>query len=241
MGSSSEGYQGGTVYYSEFTGQFSPLTKISDTEYSLTVASVALENEPDTQEIIDEMLYIYTEAVGIGEGDEFRLYLPDMPISELSEDYLSWARQALSEDAETLGIYGLYNTTEGAGFMGDSAEAEISVDLAPDEITGEYDFFEDEYEGYDPVKIIFRTNVTVKDFKFIAIEPDDEAEGAEYTETAVLYSLDELSPEKPLVVTWLEIGLMPHRGISFTDENGSEKYFYLAQSGEDGYLLLIEF
>ncbi len=122
MGSSGEDYPNGTVYYCAFSGMFSPPTKISDTEYSLIVVSVELKYEPGKEEIIDEILYIYTESFVAHEGDEFRLYLPDMPVSELPQDYLSWAASALSEGAKTLCIYGLYNITEDAGFMSDPAE-----------------------------------------------------------------------------------------------------------------------
>ncbi|MDR2946302.1 MAG: ankyrin repeat domain-containing protein [Candidatus Adiutrix sp.] len=115
----------------------------------------------------------------------------------------------------------------------------IRVDAAPDEISGEYDFFEEEYQGYEPNRIIFRANVAAKDFKFIAVEYDQEAGGIKPSE--VLYSLDELLPEKPLVVTWMERGSFPHRGISFLDENNATRYFHLSVSGEDGSVLLVEF
>ena len=108
---------------------FSPPTKISDTEYSLIVVSVELKYEPGKEEIIDEMLYVYTESFVAHEGDEFRLYLPDMPVSELPQDYLNWAAAALSEDAETLGIYGLFNITEDAGFLGDPAAQDTEAPL----------------------------------------------------------------------------------------------------------------
>ena len=122
-----------------------------------------------------------------------------------------------------------------------SEEILISVDYAPDEISGEYNSFDEEYNGYEAERIILRTNIAAKDFKFIEIGYKGENTNIQYYEAAVLYSLDELSPENPLVVTWLEQGTVPHRGLSFVDENNITRYFYIAKSGEDGSLLLIEF
>jgi hypothetical protein len=123
-----------------------------------------------------------------------------------------------------------------------SEKVSVSVDYAPDEISGEYDFFEDEYGDYETERIMFRTNTAVKDFSFIEIgfiEKDTDLKY--YKSRSSLYSMNEFLPEKPLVVTWLEQGLMPHRGISFVDENDKTRYFYLSKSGEDNSLLLIEF
>jgi hypothetical protein len=114
----------------------------------------------------------------------------------------------------------------------------LRVDLAPGKISGEYYLFEEEYKGYTPSKIIFRTNIAAKDFKFIALEYDQKAEAIKPSK--VLYSLDALLPEKPLVVTWMEIGSVPHRGISFLDENNVTRYFSLSVSGEDGSTVLAE-
>ncbi len=77
----------------------------------------------------------------------------------------------------------------------------------------------------------------MKDFKFMAIEH----EAVDIKPSEVLYSLDELLPEKPLVVTWMGKGLLPHRGISFVDENNVTRRFSLSLSGEDGTALLVEF
>jgi hypothetical protein len=39
----------------------------------------------------------------------------------------------------------------------------------------------------------------------------------------------------------MEWGSIPHRGISFKDGTDTTRYFYIAASGEDGSLLLVEF
>lgn len=117
----------------------------------------------------------------------------------------------------------------------------ISIGYAPAEIFGEYNFFEEEHAGYETERIMFSTNVTVKDFQFIEIGFREGNADIQFYEAAALYMLDELSPERPLVVTWVEQGSVPHRGISFLDENDTTRYFYISKSGEDDSLLLIEF
>ena len=119
----------------------------------------------------------------------------------------------------------------------------VSVDLATDEILSKYDsyaeFIEFEDDGYQ--KIVFTTNIPVKDFRFIAVDYKEENTNIVFFESEVLFSLKELTPEEPFVVTWMEWGSTPHRGISFIDETDATRYFYIAMSGEDGSLLLVEF
>lgn len=116
----------------------------------------------------------------------------------------------------------------------------VSVDYATDELINKYDTVEGfEDEGYQ--KIIFTTNIAVKNFKFIEISYKDEDMNIKFFENKVLYSLDELLPEKPFVVTWMEQGTIPNRGVTFEDESGTTRYFYLTMSGKDGSILLVEF
>jgi len=122
-------------------------------------------------------------------------------------------------------------------------EVLVSVDYATDELLSKYnsfnEFVEFEDEGYQ--RIIFTTSIAVKDFRFIEVGFKDEDKKVAFFENDVLYSMAELSPEKPFVVTWMEWGTIPHRGISFVDETNTTRYFYISMSGKDGSLLLVEF
>jgi len=81
----------------------------------------------------------------------------------------------------------------------------------------------------------------VSDFKFSRISFNESDGSVNYTEDEVLYSQNELTPEKPLVV-WVSFpGALPQRGISFVDENGIERRFVINMSGEDGSILLSEY
>lgn len=122
-------------------------------------------------------------------------------------------------------------------------EFSVNVDYATAALLDKYDsfneFIEFEEEGYQ--KIIFTVNIAVKNFSFIELGYTEGEDGLGIVESAVLYALDELSPGKPFVVTWMEWGSIPHRGISFTDEAGEARSFYVSMSGKDGSLLLVEF
>lgn len=138
-------------------------------------------------------------------------------------------------------VGGLTNLPAPGNNQSEVEKISISIGYAPAEISGEYNSFEEEYAGYEAERIMFSANVTVKDFQFIEIGLREENADIQFYEAAALYMLDELSPEKPLVVTWVEQGSVPHRGISFLDENDTTRYFYISKSGEDDSLLLIEF
>lgn len=122
-------------------------------------------------------------------------------------------------------------------------EVLVSVDYATDELLSKYDSYaewiEFEDEGYQ--KIIFTTNIAAKDFKFIEVNYRTEDADIIFFENEVLYSLEELSPEEPFVVTWMEWGSIPHRGVSFVDETDTTRYFCIVMSGKDGSLHLDEF
>jgi hypothetical protein len=124
-----------------------------------------------------------------------------------------------------------------------SEEVIVSVDYATDKLLKEYDSFTEftEFEGEGFQEIIFTTNVAASNFKFIEVGYKEEDSDIILFGSKVLYSLGELSPEKPFKVTWMEQGTIPHRGISYTDETGATKYFYITMSGEDGSLFLVEF
>lgn len=53
MGSTRENYSAGTVYYCEFSGKFTEPVKVNDDTYSMQIAEILYENEPETEEIRD--------------------------------------------------------------------------------------------------------------------------------------------------------------------------------------------
>ena len=76
-------------------------------------------------------------------------------------------------------------------------------------------------------KVVFSTDRTVRNFKFLAIAMEDWDEENSRLIFAVkeLYSQPKLTPERPLVVTLSFPGDTPNNGISFVDETGKTRRF----------------
>lgn len=130
MGDIGEGYPGGTVYLSDFTGRFTELAKVDDYTYSFQLESIELAQEPDTDEIKDEVRYIYSVPYGFDDGKDFLLYLPGAFLQELPESFRSWVGYYdLSGISDTeLAFYGLYNVQGGYGFSGYEIAEEETLD-----------------------------------------------------------------------------------------------------------------
>ncbi|MCL2565140.1 MAG: hypothetical protein FWE24_04940, partial [Defluviitaleaceae bacterium] len=84
--------------------------------------------------------------------------------------------------------------------------------------------------GYDFARIVFTTNVTVRDFRFLNVVFNDSfSPGVDdrlYLVRDVMYTLEELTPEVPFVVTGADMGsALAANGFSFVDEMGQTRYF----------------
>lgn len=119
MGDIGEGYPNGIIYFCNFSGQFKNITKVDDYTYKMELDSYDMENEVGTEEIKDEMKYVYSAAYGIDGGKTFYLYLPGKPVSELTEGFISWSYGVVGDisQSETLEYYGLHNVEEDEGFF----------------------------------------------------------------------------------------------------------------------------
>lgn len=117
MGSKGEGYPNGTIYFCTFEGKFSEPVKVNDYTYSMKIEEISYENEIGTEEIIDEVLYCYSDAYGVAGSEEILIFLPGAPTAELPEEYMSWVRNDMEDpEAQELPFYGLYNVKEQNGF-----------------------------------------------------------------------------------------------------------------------------
>lgn len=83
----------------------------------------------------------------------------------------------------------------------------------------------------DGARLIIWTDTVIKDFAFITVDHDDTGGKLSFLPGDTLFSVDELSPEKPFVVKLLIPGSTPAYGISFMDGNGVERYFSINLSG----------
>ena len=80
MGSTGPGYENGTVYICNFSGHLDKNVRMAGPlMYSLSIADIEYEHEPDTEEIIDGVMYKYSTPYGIDglEGKEASLVFMD--------------------------------------------------------------------------------------------------------------------------------------------------------------------
>lgn len=117
MGSTGEGYDGGTRYSGVYTGHFTELVKIDEYTYQMTLADISYENTVGTEEILDDILYVYTDSYCLGGADTFTIYLPGTPLDKLTEEIRSWLYYANDSETELTMVviadktngYGIYS------------------------------------------------------------------------------------------------------------------------------------
>jgi uncharacterized protein YecT (DUF1311 family) len=127
MGSTGEGYEDGTMYSSVFTGHFSGLTKVDEYAYEMVISDISYENEVGTEEIIDNVLYIYDEAYGLCGTKRFLVYFPGTPVNVFDEEVFWWINNSVDNS------------------MGDDALLQTPVIVNEDEQYGIYS-----YERWSP-------------------------------------------------------------------------------------------
>jgi hypothetical protein len=118
--------------------------------------------------------------------------------------------------------------------------ATVLIGRATDELLSKYNSFY-EYSDDNGEKILIWTDIALKNFEFISIGFEIEEGQFLLFSEKVLYSVNELPPEKPFVVRMFVSEGIPSSGISYLNKNNVKKYFYISESGKDGSLSLVEF
>ncbi len=119
MGEQGEGYPNGSVYISNFSGTFTNIKKVNGHTWSMTLGEVDTQHEVGEEWIEEEIRYVASVPYGLDGGKEFLLYLPQTPVEELDELFLSWWPNYYPEETrpETLSCYGIYNVEAESGFF----------------------------------------------------------------------------------------------------------------------------
>ena len=118
MGDTGEDYPGGIVYYCDFSGHFTNLTKVDDFTYEMNLEDISYKNKVGDEEIEDGIKYIYSDAYGLTGTNKFRVYIPGKPISEIKEDVYFWVKfvnEEESKDTDTLSIICIENVEQEEG------------------------------------------------------------------------------------------------------------------------------
>lgn len=102
MGISSDEYPYGTEHISIFEGKFENIVREDEYTYTMTLTEVKTETPAGEEWVEDGRKYIASEPYGLVDGNEFKLYLPETPLSEVPEEFLSWWPNRWNQNEETL-------------------------------------------------------------------------------------------------------------------------------------------
>lgn len=114
-------YDGPTYYICEFSGKFSEPVQQSEYIYStaLEYLSIDSDGEIGDEYMVDDTLYVISFPYGMEDADEFLIYLPGTPFSDIDEGFLNLSNFS-TEIRTTMpaGVYGLYNVSGERPFAG---------------------------------------------------------------------------------------------------------------------------
>ncbi len=121
MGDTGDGYPNGTVYISQFSGQFDHVRKIDEYTYLLSLTELICEDAPEGERIEDEIRYVFESPYGLDTGKVYLFYLPGKPLAEMDEEAVNWYTmpRSIHEDdrPDTLPCYGFYSPAAETAFF----------------------------------------------------------------------------------------------------------------------------
>lgn len=126
MDATGEGYPRGSAYICDFSGVFSDIEKINEYTYQMRLSDVTVLQTAGKEWVKNEIRYIASNPVGIYDPENeqlceaFILYLPDTPVNQLPQKFLSsWPYQDAhkANPKATLSCYGFLNVTTNDGFF----------------------------------------------------------------------------------------------------------------------------
>jgi len=85
-----EGYPDGTFYGCSYSGHFADIAKVGEYVYEMKLTDISYKDEPGTEELFDGEKHVNLGAYFLGAGDTFQIYLPGMPLGEMSEELYMW-------------------------------------------------------------------------------------------------------------------------------------------------------
>ena len=111
----------------------------------------------------------------------------------------------------------------------------IQIDFATDEFLSTFEnlhhFDFGSYQGQGATLVVW-SNQPLTDFAVVMLSPDfldDDAWGFEPISTHGLVS--EMRPSEAFVIeNYMGLGTLPHSGVTFTDEEGVKRYFFMLEN-----------
>ena len=99
----------------DYSGNFNGIEKVDEYTYKLTLGTYSTMYMTGEEWDEEYSHYFTTEAEGFFGCEEFMLYLPGKPASELDEKFLMWVPEKVKSGE--LNCYAIHNTVDGYGFV----------------------------------------------------------------------------------------------------------------------------
>ena len=108
----------------------------------------------------------------------------------------------------------------------------VSIEAVEEQVskTGSYCRYVKDEDG---IFLVISPDANVRSFRFVTVKVEDTESGLRYSVADELYSIDELTTEKPFLVKMKFVGLLPTYGIVFEDQNNNERFYTINMSGID--------
>ncbi len=114
-----EDHENGTMEICEFSGRFTNIQKLSDTEYSMTLTEFSKKQYGNDSWIENDIKYVPVDTIQLGfdstENVEYRFYLPQHSSSDIPEGCLDWIFRTNSDG--TLGWTALCDIKDNYAFI----------------------------------------------------------------------------------------------------------------------------
>ena len=113
-------FPNGTIYYCDYYGYFTDIKKLNDYSYSLTLNKVKTQEHIGKETIENGVKKVITYPYGIESGEEFILYTPSTPVSEVDSKVLVWwpeFKEHQTNAKETLGSFAIVNVKTNEAFF----------------------------------------------------------------------------------------------------------------------------
>lgn len=118
MGSTDDGFPGGTLYYCAFDVRLADPVRVNDFSWLLRAEDLTVDNDRFVTDPTAGVRYVPSTPYGLENAGTLLLYRPGTPVSLLTEDAASWLDRPWDSELKTLPYWVLYNPADGAAFCG---------------------------------------------------------------------------------------------------------------------------